>query len=512
MPDNWLDEVELAESRYSELSKRLRKHLEALAVKTKRRDQVARRVLTSEQVASVRDGSSGDGVYKAMTRMLRAEEDKRAADWMWKIVATMQREGVVSADAQRRNRGRNVTTSTQIGWRGAVGVQGRTWEGMKWKALEIVLRIQGNIDMQQVPRLKKADRQRYWQLIRKRLVEGGTAALADALLWVLAVEHGVEVEGMLEDMGNAVLLAQFDSVCGQVGNLEGAVEQLVQVRNRVQSWIMAMRPTEEKRKYIVAWFAGWAEVMRTVAAEFALEVIAVDIRMLGEAHKLNVQQDLLKLAPQLWCVDVSARVGIRMQELIGHWIALDCTASSRSDSSNRIRKGKKVFYNYRDCKDPYRRPQHSLGTDKGDKCRETDRLAEAALQAVEQSGLSWIFEQPDGQLQWTRVMRAQCQYKEKLDYCRLWSSVERNRGFKWCKMTVIWVKRSDGRRMQLGEEMKCRNQCKCRELTVKGWRHVGQIEAMTEVMELTGLDREQLKCRYPEQLVRMMLDWILRVQ
>ena len=38
--------------------------------------------------------------------------------------------------------------------------------------------------------------------------------------------------------------------------------------------------------------------------------------------------------------------------------------------------------------------------------------------------------------------------------------------------------------------------------------HMGQIEAMPEVMRKTGLSREQLKCRYPQELVRMMLKWL----
>ena len=325
MPDTqWLQELESAGSRYSALSTRLIAQMEQLARHGNEKDQVGRWRLTTEQVAAVRDGGSGGGVYKAMTTMLKGERDKSAADWLWAVVAAMQFRGLVSADAQRRNKGKTLNESVQLGWRSVIGIEWKTWSGMKMKALEIVLRIQGNQEMHQVPRIMKADKQRYWQLVRQRLVEGGGAALAEALLWVLAVEHGVEVEWMLKDLEGSVLIQKFETVCDQAGREEQAVQELTQLRVRVRQWMRA-RSEEGQRGYLVAWFAGWSEVMRKVAAERGLQVIAVDIRKLGKGHRLNVQQDLLQLAPQIWCLEVLGRLGLCMGDLWGHWVALDCT-------------------------------------------------------------------------------------------------------------------------------------------------------------------------------------------
>ena len=503
----WLSTLEEKGSRYYQLSERLRLQLVKIARLTKKKDHVGKWRLSTEQVGLVRDGRSGDGVYAAMTRMLRQEKDKSASDWLWKVVAGMQRRAEISADAQRTNRGPSKVNRTQIGWRSVIGVKWHTWEGVKSKAMEVVLRIQGNQELDQVPRLMRKDRHRYQQLMKKNVTQGG-ALLIEAVLWVLAVENGVEVEWMLEGLEQSVLMKSCDDLYGRVEDTYMAVQELQRVRLRMMAWLTVGRKKSVQQKYLLVWFAGWPEVMRQTAAELGLEVIAVDIRELGEKHKLNVMQDLTKLAPQLWILDVLGRLGMCSGEIMGHWIALDCTASSRSDPSNRVRKGKQVFYNYRKCKDPYRRPQHSVGTEKGDKCRETDRLAEAALQVAEVSGLGWVFEQPDGQLQWTKQMRKIAKWKVSLDYCRLWNVKERRLGMQWQKMTVCWVKRRDLKLMAIGKEYKCQDLCKCRRQVEGRMEHVGQIEAMTEVMKKTGLSREQLKCRYPQELVRMMLKWL----
>ena len=89
-----------------------------------------------------------------------------------------------------------------------------------------------------------------------------------------------------------------------------------------------------------------------------------------------------------------------MVSRVVHWTALPCTATARNDASNKVRKDpvtgemKTVFYNYRMTKDKYRRPQHSVGTQKGDDCREADRLLLAALWVMEDSGLSGVIRTP----------------------------------------------------------------------------------------------------------------------
>ena len=85
---------------------------------------------------------------------------------------------------------------------------------------------------------------------------------------------------------------------------------------------------------------------------------------------------------------------------------------------------------------------------------------------------------------------------------------ERRLGMQWQKMTVCWVKRRDLKLMAIGKKHKCQDACKCRRRVEGRMEHIGQIEAMTEVMRKTGLSREQLKCRYPQELVRMMLKWL----
>ena len=77
--------------------------------------------------------------------------------------------------------------------------------------------------------------------------------------------------------------------------------------------------------------------------------------------------------------------------MVVQWVALPCTTctSARDDAINKARKDavtgrmKEVFYNYRMTKDKYnclyKRPQHSVGTQKGDDCRDADRLLLAAL-------------------------------------------------------------------------------------------------------------------------------------
>ena len=53
-----------------------------------------------------------------------------------------------------------------------------------------------------------------------------------------------------------------------------------------------------------------------------------------------------------------------------------------------------------------------------------------------------------------------------------------------------------------------RGQCCCRKMVGGTMEHIGQVEAMMDVMQRNGKSRKELKCRYPEELVRKMLCWL----
>ena len=503
----WMEEQE-REEWFSELDLRLRARLSELARRSGVMDQVGRPELTTELVVDVRRGKEGVGVYQAMKRKLQKSADRDASDWLWWTVAALQHEGVVSASAQRQNRGRTTIQPQQLNWRAALAVDWKSWEGMKLKAVEIVARIQGDVEQGVVPLLKIGDRRQYGQLL-KRLVPSG--AVREALLWVMSVEYGVQVEGLREQMDNCVLLTSVEELQGLVGGLERAEEQLSETAGVVRGWLAA-RDQQAGNRTALFWFAGWAAKARRVAAELGLELVAVDWRQLEHRHRLDVQMDLLQIAPQFWVLEAARRTGKAVADMVVHWAALPCTTAARNDASNKVRKDTvtgemvEVFYNYRLTKDKYRRPQHSVGTQKGDDCREADRLLLAALWVMQDSGLSGVLEQPDGQMQRTKPLRRKARWLERVDYCRLWSEWERKQGMKWQKMTCLWVMRADGRKMQLGDSLKCGGKCKCRKGNSN--KHVGQVEAMTEVMQKTGMKREQLKCVYPAELLRRVLGFL----
>ena len=327
----------------------------------------------------------------------------------------------------------------------------------------------------------------------------------------MSVEYGVQVEGLREQMDNCVLLTSVEELQGLVGGLERAEEQLSETAGVVRGWLAA-RDQQAGNRTALIWFAGWAAKARRVAAELGLELVAVDWRQLEHRHRLDVQMDLLQIALQFWVLEAARRTGKAVADMVVHWAALPCTTAARNDASNKVRKDivtgemMEVFYNYRLTKDKYRRPQHSVGTQKGDDCREADRLLLAALWVMQDSGLSGVLEQPDGQMQRTKPLRQKARWLERVDYCRLWSEWERKQGMKWQKMTCLWVMRADGRRMQLGDSLKCGGKCKCRK--GNSTKHVGQVEAMAEVMQKTGMKREQLKCVHPAGLLRRVLGFL----
>ena len=117
----WMEEQK-SEKWFSELNQRLRAQLSELAARSGRKDQVGRLELTTELVVDMRSGREGGGVYQAMKRRLQQSACWDASDWLWWTVAAIQREGVVSAGAQRQSRGRTSIQSQQLNWRAALAV------------------------------------------------------------------------------------------------------------------------------------------------------------------------------------------------------------------------------------------------------------------------------------------------------------------------------------------------------------------------------------------------------
>ena len=325
----WMEE-QTGEKWFSELDQRLRTRLRELALSKGANDQVGRPDLTTELVVDVRSGREGGGVYQAMKRRLQKEDGWDASDWLWWTVAAMQREGAVSASAQRRNKGRISIQTQQLNWRAALAVDWKSWEGMKLKAVEIVARIQGDVEQGVVPLLKRADRRQYGQLL-KRLVPGGL--VREALLWVMSVEYGVQVEGLREQLDSCVLLIAVEQLRGQLAGLEQAEEQLAETAVVVRGWLTA-RDQQLGRRTALFWFAGWAAKARRVAAELGLELVAVDCRQLDHKHRLDVQMDLLEIAPQFWILEAARRTGKAVVDMVVHWTALPCTTAARNDASN----------------------------------------------------------------------------------------------------------------------------------------------------------------------------------
>ena len=263
----WMEE-QTGEKWFSELDQRLRARLRELALTGGVNDQVGRPDLTTELVVDVRSGREGGGVYQAMKRKLQKKEGWDASDWLWWTVAAMQREGVVSASAQRQNKGRISIQAQQLNWRAALAVVWKSWEGMKLKAVEIVARIQGDVEQGVVPLLKRADRRQYGQLL-KRLVPSGL--IREALLWVMSVEYGVQVEGLREQLDSCVLLIAVEQLRGQLAGLEQAEEQLAETAAVVRGWLTA-RDQQMRDRTALFWFAGCAAKARRVAVELGLEL------------------------------------------------------------------------------------------------------------------------------------------------------------------------------------------------------------------------------------------------
>jgi hypothetical protein len=167
--EQWLTSALGTDRRMQKENGRLLSELLKVAWSSTRRSETGEPRLTTDAVASIRDGRAGNGCYKRMTKLLRAT-DQSAADWLWFTVAELQKQRKVSTDAFRPARGRRQTKGVQvewIGWRGVLGTPTTPWWRMLLKAYEVVLRLQGNMELSEVPMLKAADNMRYYELLKK---------------------------------------------------------------------------------------------------------------------------------------------------------------------------------------------------------------------------------------------------------------------------------------------------------------------------------------------------------
>ena len=70
-----------------------------------------------------------------------------------------------------------------------------------------------------------------------------------------------------------------------------------------------------------------------------LELVAVDWGQLEHRHRLDVQMDLLQVAPQFWVLEAARKTGKAVADMVVHWAALPCITTARDDASNKVREG-----------------------------------------------------------------------------------------------------------------------------------------------------------------------------
>ena len=93
-------------------------------------------ILTSAACRSILDGRSGDGVYQAMRRYMRAEPPAghSVADWFWFGVLDAQSDSLVSGDAARGKKGSTAGLVARAQWRDSIVLSPQTWNGLIHKA------------------------------------------------------------------------------------------------------------------------------------------------------------------------------------------------------------------------------------------------------------------------------------------------------------------------------------------------------------------------------------------
>jgi hypothetical protein len=509
----WVRRVKGAEG----LDARLRAGLLKLA-KGGGKDAMGRLRLTQGMVVGLRDGSAGEGVFRAMTRLVKRHreggERVTAGDWLWWRVAELQKAGLVSPGAQRRRPSRWKGGGKWDRWKERLesGSGGQGWRDWVTRVEDAMEKLRGGGRGLRV--LRRENWRRLQQNI-KGVRAGTTADMLRVACWELSAERGWLIEGQDSDVvigGGWREKGWWEKVGATMEKLGWWDDRVRGLMCRVLGWAKVEGLRGEQR-YLVHWCAGWAEGFRKVVKEAGLGLIAVDLEAtrMGK-HKLNVVMDLLLLSPMFWRREVAARVGVGLGQLYWDWAGVPCTTYSRADASNRRQVGgRQVFNNYRKPGGG-RQPQHAEGTEKGDLARGHDRLVEGMVWMLKGRRVgAWALENPVGALQQQGFMQ---QVKDRLcrvDYCRYWSKEERRKGFLWQKKTVVWAWREKdaggGKWVGEGEDTLCRGSCLCGYRKGGSWYHRGGVERVGGMVKELGLSREAIKCRYPKELLRSWVRW-----
>ena len=507
------------------LDQRLSAVLMALA-RAKGRNSLGLPRLTTRMVEEVRDGCKGGGIYKAMQRKLKKLTGRtETAAWLWATVARLQREHQVAVLAERRVRGRWKTCVRRANWREELQC-GQTggWVGLTAYVMRAVLRLEGAEEGGLV-----ALARRNWSLlvhaVNKHMRERGlrTSLTLRVCLWDLAMNQGLLVEEQDSDpvVGGDWRTASWwdQAVKDIVEKGIGEAAYMVGLKERAMAWAGADKPlVRGDKEYLVDWCAGWPQVMRKVAAREGVEVVAVDNQAarLGQ-HALNVELDLCTVSPVFLKHEVAQQLGLKALQLTVDWAGVPCTTNSRNDASNcRVIQGKLQFNNYRKPQSAAE-PQHPVGSEKGDHARRDDGLVQRLIWLLGRTSKAWALENPRGQLRKNPIMQNLQKHLINLDYCRFWSREERERGCQWQKMTCLWTGERSGEKWEpKGHRGKllCERSCSCGAWSSKGgrrvWKHKENLEHITGLVGRMAMEREELKCLYPEELLTQWVQWAVR--
>ena len=305
----------------------------------------------------------------------------------------------------------------------------------------------------------------------------------------------MQVEGLREQLDIGVLLTSVDELRGLIGVLERVEEQLSETAGVVRGWLTA-RDQQAGDRTALFWFAGWTAKARRVAAKLGLELVAVDWRQLEHRHRLDVQMDLLQIAQ-------SAILGTGGSEedrqgSSGHGGALGCSAMYHSSKEQCEQQSAEGLCDRGDdgsvlqLQTDEGQVQEATAFSRDAKRRRLQGSKQAAAGYIVGNAGQWAV-RSTGAARWADAEEKAIAAEGTLAgegglYCRLWSEWERKQGMKWQKLTSLWVMRADVRRMQLGDSLKCGGKCNCKYRKGNSTKQVGQVEAMTEVMQKTGMN------------------------